>query len=153
MERITLRGLVQQTKPLVVGSSPSNRAPLSRPRVRAPHAQLNTLGGQTSHAMRKRLAAAAFAHTAAYDTAVAAWFAEQTDGAGGEARPGQQAILCGVARPSSNPCAAMLGVGTGLKDTCLARGGRRPRPSRWCARTSPPFRSSTRALRPYPKYA
>jgi len=47
--------------------------------------ELNTLGGQTSHAMRKRLAAAAFAHTAAYDTAVAAWFAEQTDGAGGEA--------------------------------------------------------------------
>jgi len=35
--------------------------------------------GGTTLADRRRLAAAAFAHTAAYDTAVAAWFAGQTD--------------------------------------------------------------------------
>ncbi len=35
--------------------------------------------GGTTRALRRRLAAAAYAHTAAYDAAIAAWFAEQQD--------------------------------------------------------------------------
>jgi phosphoribosylaminoimidazolecarboxamide formyltransferase / IMP cyclohydrolase len=38
-------------------------------------AELDTHDGATSLALRRRLAAAAFAHTAAYDAAVASWFA------------------------------------------------------------------------------
>jgi phosphoribosylaminoimidazolecarboxamide formyltransferase/IMP cyclohydrolase len=40
-------------------------------------AALNQQGGATTLAMRRALAAAAFARTAAYDAAVAAWFAKQ----------------------------------------------------------------------------
>ena len=40
--------------------------------------------GGTTHAQRRELAARAFAHTAAYDTAVAAWFAEGTLSDGGD---------------------------------------------------------------------
>ncbi|WP_406246235.1 bifunctional phosphoribosylaminoimidazolecarboxamide formyltransferase/IMP cyclohydrolase [Microbacterium sp. M] len=40
--------------------------------------------GGTTHSQRRELAARAFAHTAAYDTAVAAWFAEGTLSDGGE---------------------------------------------------------------------
>lgn len=42
-------------------------------------AELDAQGGGTSLPMRRRLAAAAFAHTAAYDAAIAAWFADQPD--------------------------------------------------------------------------
>ena len=41
--------------------------------------------GELSEGLRRRLAAAAFAHTAAYDAAIANWFAEQV--AGGEQLP------------------------------------------------------------------
>ncbi|WP_432521257.1 bifunctional phosphoribosylaminoimidazolecarboxamide formyltransferase/IMP cyclohydrolase [Kineococcus sp. SYSU DK006] len=44
-------------------------------------------GGGFDLPQRKRLAAAAFAHTAAYDTAVAGWFAEQTLDEGDEGWP------------------------------------------------------------------
>jgi phosphoribosylaminoimidazolecarboxamide formyltransferase/IMP cyclohydrolase len=40
--------------------------------------------GATSLALRRRLAARAFARTAAYDAAIAAWFAAQADGGDGE---------------------------------------------------------------------
>ena len=46
-------------------------------------ADMSALQGATSSELRKRLAAAAFARTASYDAAIAAWFAEQ----GGEAFP------------------------------------------------------------------
>jgi len=40
-------------------------------------AELAAHGGATTAALRRRLAAAAFAHTAAYDAAIANWFARQ----------------------------------------------------------------------------
>ena len=40
---------------------------------------LSTADGRTSPELRKRLAAKAFARTASYDAAIAAWFAEQQD--------------------------------------------------------------------------
>jgi len=39
--------------------------------------EMNRLEGATSPALRQRLAGAAFAHTAAYDSAIATWMAEQ----------------------------------------------------------------------------
>ncbi len=42
-------------------------------------AELEAEQGQTSVALRRRLAAAAFAHTAGYDAAVSGWFAQQID--------------------------------------------------------------------------
>ena len=41
--------------------------------------ELETNGGQTTMATRKKLAAAAYARTAEYDTAVSTWFAKQLD--------------------------------------------------------------------------
>ncbi len=42
--------------------------------------ELATHGGQTSYALRQRLAQTAYARTAAYDTAVSTWMAAQVDG-------------------------------------------------------------------------
>ena len=38
-------------------------------------AEMDANGGATTLALRKRLAATAFAHTASYDSAIARWFA------------------------------------------------------------------------------
>jgi len=43
-------------------------------------AELDTKNGQTTYALRQRLAQAAYARTAAYDTAVSTWMAAQVDG-------------------------------------------------------------------------
>ena len=42
-------------------------------------AAMKETGGATTEALRRRLAAAAYARTAAYDAAIGAWFADQTD--------------------------------------------------------------------------
>lgn len=42
-------------------------------------AELNTNSGQTTYALRQRLAQTAYARTAAYDTAVSTWMAEQVE--------------------------------------------------------------------------
>ncbi|GAK34894.1 bifunctional purine biosynthesis protein PurH [Iodidimonas nitroreducens] len=58
--------------------------------------------GGTTLALRRRLAAAAFARTAAYDAAIATWFAQQTD----QLFPQRQTLsasLSGVLRYGENP--------------------------------------------------
>ncbi|GGO96901.1 bifunctional phosphoribosylaminoimidazolecarboxamide formyltransferase/IMP cyclohydrolase [Actinomyces gaoshouyii] len=55
--------------------------------------------GGFSLAQRRRLAAAAYARTAAYDAAVATWFAQQTEADGAEAGPGSAADAEGPAAP------------------------------------------------------
>ncbi len=50
-------------------------------------AELDAQGGALSAATRRRLAATAFAHTAAYDAAIAAWFADREATMAGENAP------------------------------------------------------------------
>jgi phosphoribosylaminoimidazolecarboxamide formyltransferase/IMP cyclohydrolase len=60
--------------------------------------ELGENGGATGYALRKKLAAAAFAHTAAYDAKIAAWFAQQ-DGEQEEGFPAR-AAFAGTLRQS-----------------------------------------------------
>ncbi|MDY3677663.1 MAG: bifunctional phosphoribosylaminoimidazolecarboxamide formyltransferase/IMP cyclohydrolase [Actinomyces urogenitalis] len=70
-------------------------AVLTNPAEYAEAAQAVAAGGFTL-AQRRRLAAAAYAHTAAYDAAVATWFAQQTEEPGDAAAAATPARYVGV---------------------------------------------------------
>ena len=74
-------------------------------------------GGGVSFDVRQRLAAEAFAHTAAYDVAVASWFAKQTDTG-----------FAGIAVGSTDPL----------------RYGENPHQQAWIARTGPGLANARR---------
>mmetsp|Transcript_13046 Transcript_13046/g.38866 ORF Transcript_13046/g.38866 Transcript_13046/m.38866 type:complete len:624 (+) Transcript_13046:177-2048(+) len=62
-------------------------------------AALDGNDGGTPYALRKRFAAAAFAHSARYDSAIAQWFAGQLDPEASDAAPALVARAAELARP------------------------------------------------------
>lgn len=71
-------------------------------------AQLKANGGATTTALRRRFAAAAYAHTAEYDTSIAAWFAKQVagEGAAGAGSPAASAAAAPAAAPAASASTA-----------------------------------------------
>jgi phosphoribosylaminoimidazolecarboxamide formyltransferase/IMP cyclohydrolase len=85
-------------------------------------AELEATGGATRAALRRRLAAAAFARTAAYDAAIAGWLASEA----GEAAPRRRAVagtLVQTLRYGENPHqrAAFYADGSGRPGVATAR--------------------------------
>lgn len=80
-------------------------------------------------AARRALAAAAFAHTAAYDAAVATWLAEQieADGAAGDEADGAEAGTAGAGRAGgAGPAAPPAYIGVGYQRLAALRYGENP---------------------------